>query len=237
MNLPNIPGAAVALSQSPAPCVAHGAAPCLPCFLQSIDGQKRAEISQIAAGIVADRTAELIDRANIPARFAAASLAHLPADKATKLRTWAAAAAAGSPGALILMGPVGTGKTYAACGLLRALAELGVRGEYVRTADVARRAKAAWDERGTSELAVMQALAGPRVLVLDELGLGATSEADAQRIHMLIDDRYSAGLPIIACSNLDGPSLREALGDRTYDRLRDGATKVDFKGASRREPL
>lgn len=218
------------------PCAPHGLEVCAECLRASVEETRQAELREIRAGIRVDRAEAILLQTGIPPRYQFASLSQLVEVKAARMQSWLTAAAAGSPGALLLLGPVGTGKTHAACALLRAAAERGVSCQYTRTIDVARRAKAAWSERGTSEKAVMDGYLAPRILVLDELGVGTPTDGDAQRVHALIDDRYNAGLPTVFVSNLTPEDLKVQLGDRSYDRIRDGAISVGLVGESRRTP-
>ena len=112
-----------------------------------------------------------------------------------------------------LYGPVGTGKTYAACGALRAFIEkgsttvdgyeiyLGKRALFVSAPEWFAKLRSTYDARGESEVEVFERYAGSELLVLDDLGKGGKSEWAVERLYMLLDQRYANGRPTIITSN------------------------------------
>lgn len=207
---------------------------CPGCFQTEIQRLRADSARELAAELRADRAKALLAVAGIPPRYQAATLADF-GRRATVARDWLARAASGDPGALAINGPVGTGKTALACALVRAAAERGVFARYSRTFDLRDRTRAAWDGEG-SEAGALSWFTEPRILVVDEIGLGVTSAADAERLHAMLDRRYMDAKPTVVVTNLDSDGVRAALGERAHDRLRDGSTVITVNGDSRRKP-
>lgn len=63
-----------------------------------------------------------------------------------------------------------------------------------------------------------------KLLVLDEIGVGFGSNAEHVQLFEVLDLRYKLEKPTVLLSNLSTTALKAALGDRVYDRLREGAT-------------
>lgn len=77
------------------------------------------------------------------------------------------------------------------------------------------------DLRTTSD--VVEFMAELPLLVLDEIGVGFQSNAEQVQLYDVIDARYQHCRPTVVISNLPPPELKTVLGDRSYDRLREGA--------------
>ena len=155
-----------------------------------------------------------------------------------KLREWTGQAIEGAaPGALVIVGSVGTGKTHAACAALLQVIEAGLRACYVTASGYGREVRDTWS-RGSreSESRVLERYAEAPFLVLDEIGAGR--DIDAPILQDLIGARYDAGLMrrTIVISNLAAARFAEVLGERAADRLKEGALILTMTGASRRRP-
>ena len=151
-------------------------------------------------------------------------------------------------GNLALLGPVGCGKTYAAYAAFHALARRHgwrchtLKGRLLLD-DIANANTIGGGTvidllerlRPDGDLTIEHLLA-PRILFLDDVGAERHTEWAAQALYQVIDGRWRDGKPIVWTSNLAPSNLKDVVGDRLYDRLRDGATTVTFKGRSRRAP-
>lgn len=72
------------------------------------------------------------------------------------------------------------------------------------------------------------------LLVLDEIGAGFSSDAERVQLFDVIDMRYKLGRPTVVLSNLTAKDMRPILGERTFDRLREGATLLTCSWPSHR---
>jgi DNA replication protein DnaC len=151
-----------------------------------------------------------------------------PGDLHPAVATWGDRLAAGAAGNLLLGGPTGSGKTWAAWEVLERAVAAGYEGRVLVASSKKWRDTIAppVDRPGLDEMTA----AG--VLVLDDLGAGRINEWEKECLLGVIDERWAAGRPIITTSN--AASLRETLGERIASRLADGATVVILDGDDRR---
>ncbi len=124
---------------------------------------------------------------------------------------------------LLLMGPVGTGKTHLAVAALQELIRgKGVRGRFVDFTSLILEIQMTFDGPGTSS-ALLAPLIRADVLVLDELGAGKTTPFVMDLLYYLVNTRYLKGRTTIFTTNYsDFPKQggEESLGDRVSARIR-----------------
>ena len=134
---------------------------------------------------------------------------------------------------IILMGPIGTGKTSIAISGYKLLRDAGVEGRYWNVTELLNAEKRTW---GNPDLASsLEALhSGPGLLVLDGLGETGLVKGDPDRISQLIGQRYVRQLRTIITSNWDKKDFDEQLGAWVYDRLKDIAIVFNVTGKSMR---
>jgi DNA replication protein DnaC len=201
-----------------------------------------------AVGINRERTLNerLLDAA-IPDRFTGCTLSNWSAREPAQIQ--ALAACGGFVEAFdenfsvgrsaMLLGTVGTGKTHLSAAMLQAVireyAHDGLRGLYATAGSIIRDVKATFGNRGRTEADVYADLIRPDLLVIDEVGVQHGTDFERQVLFEVINGRYEKIKPTIVVSNLGVTELRQCLGDRAVDRLRDkSGIVVVFRWASAR---
>jgi DNA replication protein DnaC len=106
---------------------------------------------------------------------------------------------------LLFIGPVGTGKTHLAVGVLRALMENhGVTGLFVDYRDLLRDIQDSYNSVSeASELQVVRPLLDADVLLLDELGARRPSAWVFDTVSHVLNERYNAVKPTLITTNYD----------------------------------
>ncbi|MDP3761527.1 MAG: ATP-binding protein [Ramlibacter sp.] len=129
---------------------------------------------------------------------------------------------------LWLIGPPGTGKSHLGAAMVGDVINRHTKRAYIASArQIVRRLRATWRrDASENEEEVLEAFGLPALLVLDEVGLGFGTEGEQIQLLDVIDLRYTLKRPTVLLSNLNAPLLRTALGDRAFDRLREGARTI-----------
>lgn len=160
------------------------------------------------AGIHEARAAML---AAIPDAYADA---HFDENSDPQLRQWAATAR----GWLLIQGPVGVGKTYAAWAAWRAIASVAERPMVV--------------ECYTGQQ-LPKVVPEADVVIVDDLEKPGTTWT-GERLFSLLDDRYTHRRTTILTTNLPLSLLGDSIGERLASRILESATVVSMTGANRR---
>jgi DNA replication protein DnaC len=142
---------------------------------------------------------------------------------------------------LLLLGPVGTGKTHESFGAIRQIAHTGVAVSWLATTAADMYADLRPRDRGRVEevhgLSAVNRYMRVPLLLLDDLGAAKTSEWTEETTFRLINYRYEHHLATIVTSNLGPKDLRDGLGERVTSRLREMSRQVALKGEDRRRAL
>lgn len=130
---------------------------------------------------------------------------------------------------LLILGPVGRGKTFQAYGALRAVlgALPGLGWVAASFADFTASLR---PRQGVDAEAQMERYRSAGVLLLDDIGAAKGSEWVEEVAYRLIDHRYNLMLPTIYATNLTPESLRDVLGDRIASRLAETCRRVVLDG-------
>jgi len=224
-------------SQPPLPTPARDDSTCPRCFgtgLEVIpgDGARRCDCK------VADNRELLFRNARIPPRYQHCTLTNFEAsldapEDISKLKAKGEALLVlehfpGLEGrGLLLVGPVGVGKTHLAVALLHDLIELyGIRGLFYQFGALLRQIQDSYNPISqTSELSVLQPVFDADVLVLDELGASKPTDWVRDTMMQIINTRYNDKRLTIFTTNYgdkraNEKDTRELLEDRIGVALR-----------------
>jgi DNA replication protein DnaC len=131
-------------------------------------------------------------------------------------------------GNLVLVGGVGTGKTWSVWEVLERAVAAGYAGR------ICFASAAEWQEAVGPPLDRdrLRDMRQADVLVLDDLGSGRINEWQRECLLAVVDERWANARPVVITTNM--AKLKEPLGERLASRLKDGATVVIIDGPDRR---
>lgn len=159
---------------------------------------------------------------------------------------------------LLLVGPVGLGKTHLVVAVIRELIlQKGVPARFIAWSDLLDQLRASYADTGR-ERSVLEPLKEVPVLAIDELGTGRKgSEWELGVLDSLIGARYNRMAATLFTTNypleaeeerkegladlsslrqlrdfMGGPSLPDKVGTRVFSRVQGASTVVELKGAS-----
>jgi len=136
---------------------------------------------------------------------------------------------------LLLVGPVGTGKSHLAFAILNELIRTGIPGMAVTVPDLMDelRPKNSGDSENDEKMRVLKTI---DFLVLDDLGAQRNSDWVTERLFVILNSRYAHMLPTVITSNNYLEELEGIPGWwRIVDRLIEMCDIIEFHGASYRE--
>lgn len=137
---------------------------------------------------------------------------------------------------LIMVGGVGTGKTHLANSMVIDLLDAKKVCVRINLIDLIRRLKSTWSrDSEETETEVIEMFVGVDLLIIDEVGIQFGSDTEKMFVFDIINGRYEECLPTAIISNLDINGVKEIIGERCIDRLReDGGKVVAFDWESQR---
>lgn len=219
---------------------------CPTCEREQQEAQQAVERRDHIKSLNAERVERMVRKCGIPKRFLGKTFeTYAPLNDAAiknrrKLEAYAELISGDDHNgrSLILFGKLGNGKTHLACSLvdsvIRATAEMS---EYWTFSELVRRVKGSFKrDSGYTEESVYKDFARPRLVVLDEIGVQNFTEFERTVAYEAINARYLEELPTVMITNLNLSELRETVGERVMDRLREGGgTAMAFTWDSFRE--
>jgi DNA replication protein DnaC len=148
--------------------------------------------------------------------------------------------AANPTGFLLLLGPVGNGKTHLTAAIVRAAG----RGVYWRHLDMITRLRESYGRPGRDcdpeEMPedIAETCRHARLLAIDEVGVASGGNDADLLLYNVLDYRVGHFLPTVLCANLPAGELEGHFGSRLGDRFRHALFAVlNFTGPSRRRDL
>lgn len=164
-------------------------------------------------------------RSALPAIYREASLDALrPEQHPQDVRSWLPSGRLG----LLLVGGVGTGKTYAAYALGNAAVERGRITEAWRVHDLLAACRPGGDPTAESRARSAE------LLILDDLMGGQASPFAVETLTAILDERVNHGRRTVVTTNLSADEMTEVWGPRLLDRVTYRADVVKFAGQSLR---
>ena len=137
---------------------------------------------------------------------------------------------------LIVCGSVGTGKTHLASSVINQVVNNKKRCELIKIIDLIRGFKSTWSkDNDSTEEDFLNYYTKIPALIIDEVGVQFGSDTEKMVIFDIIDGRYNNMLPTALISNLALPDVKELIGERAVDRMReDGGVVVAMSWESHR---
>jgi len=128
---------------------------------------------------------------------------------------------------MILCGGVGTGKTHLAIGAIHQVTTGGFTALYAVLLDTLRSIKDTYrKDSAVTETVAMARLTAPDLLVLDEIGVQHGTDTERMLMFSILNARYNQMKPTILISNLAREPLETYLGERAFDRMREGGGRM-----------
>lgn len=139
----------------------------------------------------------------------------------------------------VFTGLQGRGKTHLACAMANGLMYEGYSARYANLPKLTQRARKTY--RGNSDESVsdiVEELVETDFLILDEVDLHGSSDADYQMLYDIINGRYEKpGYPTLLISNMPIEKLNIDLNERLISRVLSGSPAIVFDWDSYRDAL
>jgi len=125
---------------------------------------------------------------------------------------------------IIFSGTTGTGKTHLACAIANyIILNHDKTAVFISVLNAVRRVKETY-RKGSQETEreAIRWFLNPDLLILDEVGVQFGSDTEKMVLFEIINQRYENLKPTILLSNFSAENLKEFIGDRIMDRMKEG---------------
>lgn len=135
---------------------------------------------------------------------------------------------------VVFSGKPGTGKSHLAIAAAMLVMNSGT-ALYLNALDLIRMVRDTWRrDSEMTESAVLNELSTVKLLVIDEIGVQYGTDGEQVILFDVLNRRYRDLMPTILLTNLGAKGMKEFLGERSFDRLREGGIWVAFDWESHR---
>jgi DNA replication protein DnaC len=129
---------------------------------------------------------------------------------------------------VVFSGKPGTGKSHLAIAAAMVVMVSGT-ALYLNALDLIRMVRDTWRrDSEMTESAVLTELSTVKLLVIDEIGVQYGTDGEQVILFDVLNRRYRDLMPTILLTNLGAKGMKEFLGERSFDRLREGGIWVAF---------
>lgn len=206
--------------------------------------QAQRDRENVEAGLRRERQDSLLARSGLDGRYRDATFANFVVTSEAQRKVHTAVQdfvddfRPDSSACLWLIGTPGTGKTHLLAAAVHSVIERFDRPSSLTTPQaIVRRLRTTWRRNSDeTEQDVIRDFATEGLLALDEAGMGYGTDGERMQLFDVVDARYVRRAPLILSSNLNVQLLQQALGDRLFDRLREGARVYTCTWPSHRKP-
>lgn len=127
---------------------------------------------------------------------------------------------------LMMSGTTGTGKGHLAASCLKQHGD----GLFIEHVNMLSDLRSSYSTQATAQL--IETWQSAEMLVLDELGLSAGGNDEQPMLYQVLADRHDKRRPTIITTNQEREKVRDLLGYRLLDRIREDATEVQMNWES-----
>lgn len=125
---------------------------------------------------------------------------------------------------MTMLGNTGTGKSHIASAIaLCVIKHYGGTARFTSVSEINRLVRESKSYNALhTETEIITALGNYDLLIVDEVGIQSGTDAESRALFDVFNARYQNMKPTIVISNLDITQLKDALGERVIDRLKEG---------------
>lgn len=129
---------------------------------------------------------------------------------------------------MVFCGTTGTGKTHLACSIANYIIQNHDKtAVFFNVIDAVRRVKETYRKNSIeTEREAIKWFLQPDLLILDEVGVQFGSDTEKMILFEIINKRYENLKPTILLSNLSPENLKDFVGERIMDRMKEGGGRI-----------